>query len=91
MENKIAGLPADECLPDDTEPIPYHIVADDAFALREWLMKPYANRNQTATQRLYGYRLSRSRRVVENAFGLLQARWRVIGQKLATKLETTKF
>ena len=90
ISNKTAGLPEDECLPYDTETIPYHIVGDDAFALNTWLMKPYSNRNQNATQRLYSYRLSRARRVVENAFGLLQTRWRIFGTTMQHSLQTSK-
>ena len=74
-----AGLPEDTNLPNDNEPIPFHIVADDAFALKSWMMKPYSHQSQDPTERLYSYRLSRSRHVVENAFGLLQMRWRVFG------------
>ena len=70
-------MPDPEPLPDDDEDIPYHIVADDAFALDEHLMKPYTNLGQSRPQRIYSYRLSRARRIVENAFGLLQLRFRV--------------
>ena len=71
------GFPEDAELPNANYRVPFHIVADDAFALSTWLMKPYAHLSQVHTERVYSYRLSRARRVVENAFGILQMRWRV--------------
>ena len=74
FDNRTIGLPEDAPFPADDQPMPYSIVADDAFALRSWLMKPYPNRSMTREQRLYNYRLSRARRCVENAFGILAHR-----------------
>ena len=40
-------------------------------------MKPYAQRQLTKEQRVFNYRLSRGRRIVENAFGILGQRWQI--------------
>lgn len=59
------GLPPPKALPGREKPIPYVLVADDAFAMRPNVMKPYAQRGLTMLQRVYNYRLSRARRIID--------------------------
>ena len=77
IERGRVRFPPDSDLPNDNTKIPFHIIADDAFALKTWLMKPFGHLSQVHHERIFSYRLSRARRVVENAFGILQMRWRV--------------
>lgn len=70
-------LPPPSTIPGISTEIHHHIVGDDAFPLTTQVMKPYPHRNLNKRQRVYNYRLSRARRVVENAFGILAHRWRV--------------
>ncbi len=76
IENDQLHWPGPEPMTNDTVPMPYFLVGDDAFALKEWLMKPYSRRGLDLEERTFNYRLSRARRVVENSFGLLVQVWR---------------
>ena len=58
----------------DAPPMEYFMVGDDAFALTSWMLKPFPSRGLTREDRIFNYRLSRARRVVENAFGILSNR-----------------
>lgn len=60
-----------------SQQIDFHIVGDDAFPLSTKLLKPYLHRNLDNKMKIFNYRLSRARRVVENAFGILANRFRV--------------
>ena len=53
-------------------------------------MKPYPGQGIQESQAIFNYRLSRARRVIENAFGILAARWRVLMQPLQTSSENAE-
>ncbi|XP_055918180.1 uncharacterized protein LOC129950311 [Eupeodes corollae] len=74
----LLNLPEPEKLPLSDDVLPYVIVGDDAFPLLENLMKPYSRHHLTKQERIFNYRLSRARRIVENAFGILANRFRVL-------------
>ena len=77
LERHEINLPHPENLPNDAEhqpPLDYFFVGDDAFALRSYFMKPYPARALKHEERIFNYRLSRARRTVENAFGILANR-----------------
>ena len=68
LEEKCLNIPEPTLLPGTQSLFPYVIVADDAFPLKEYIMKPFSQIGLTPERRIFNYRLSRARRVVENAF-----------------------
>ena len=77
LEENILNVPTAEFLPGTQLSIPYALVADEAFPLKEYILKPYRQRGLTPERRIFNYRLSRARRVVENVFGILVNRFRI--------------
>lgn len=78
-----ADLPPPTSLPGRDVPFPYVIVADEAFPLTTYLMRPYTRRNRlTDKQRVFNYRLSRARLCIENTFGILVSRWHILHKRL---------
>lgn len=65
----------------------YVIVADEAFAMTTYLIKPYGQAQLTKEKRIFNYRLSRARRVVENTFGILATRFRIFMTAIALSPE----
>lgn len=78
LESNCLNIPTSRCLPDSTEKTPFVILADDAFALKRYMMKPFNFRNQNLSERVFNYRLSRARRMVESTFGIMASRFRVL-------------
>jgi len=64
--------------------LPFVILGDEAYPLLSYLMRPYPRRQLTESRRLFNYRLSRSRRAVESAFGILAGKWRILNKPFET-------
>ena len=82
--NNIFNIPKEKSLPGDDVPIPYCIVEDNAFGITKSLINPFSIRNMEHRERIFNYKLSRARRVVENAFGILADLLRTMNQKPET-------
>ena len=83
------NIPGPCALPNDTSGInvPYVIVADEAFALAENVLRPYPNKNLTVQQRVFNIRLARARNKVECTFGILANKWRILHRPLDVNTE----
>jgi len=65
------------------------IVGDKAFLLKTYLMRPYPGSQSKGDieKSIFNYRLSRVRRVVENAFGILSQKFQIYQRTLQSLLE----
>jgi hypothetical protein len=70
--------------------MPYYFVSDDAFKLVHYNMKPFPGYGLTRKQRIYNYRLSRCRRIVENTFGILSCRFRLLRRAIEVNPENVE-
>lgn len=68
------------------------IVADEAFPLKDYILRPYPGVQSRAdsTKRAYNYRQARARRIVENAFGILSQRWRMFLRALPLQPDSAR-
>lgn len=83
INKKQLNIPDDSLLPGTSVPnLPYVIVGDEAFGLSQHIMRPYAGKNITIKKRVFNYRLSRARRLIECSFGILSNKWRIFHRPL---------
>lgn len=79
--------------PTDTiDSLPYTFIGDGGFKLSKNLLTLF-NRPQSSNnyqKRIYNYRLSRTRRVIENVFGVISQRFRVLSKVMTVSPETAK-
>lgn len=112
LANGSLAIPPCSKLPYSDIVLPKFIVADEAFPLKPYLMKPYPGRNTGLLPHdkvIYNYRyellkyvssiephvfiiyrISRARRLVENAFGILANRWRIFRKPIHATPETAE-
>lgn len=85
-------FPLPKELPGTDVILPFTFVADEAFPLGIHMMRPYAITYRTFgdAERIFNYRLSRARRVIENAFGIMASRWRILRRDLCCTPETAE-
>ncbi|XP_054930520.1 uncharacterized protein [Dermacentor andersoni] len=66
------------------------ILCDQAFPLTATLLKPFPSASPGTPEAACNYNLSKTRRIVENAFGRLKARFRFVMKRLECKLPNAK-
>jgi len=92
LDNNSLSIPSSGPLPGTQVQAPNVLVADDAFPLSANLLKPYSGTGTQLSMRqlIFNYRLSRARRVIESAFGILVARFRIFKTDIAVSVQRIK-
>lgn len=80
IEGGNLDIPAPLRLPNDDNncEFPFYFVGDEAFPLTHYLLRPYPQRVLDNTKRIFNYRLSRGRKTVECAFGMMTEKFQVL-------------
>jgi len=79
LEENTFNLPPKKPLPYSTSPMPFVLLGDQGYPLKEYLMRPYPfDNNLDQTKEIFNYRLSRARRMIECTFGILVSKWRCL-------------
>ena len=81
MEDFESTLPKPASFEGSGTEMPFVIVGDEAYPLKTYLMK-----DLSCEERVFNYRLSRARRCVECAFGILTAKWRLFNKAIETNV-----
>ena len=73
------------------DPLPYFLVGDEIFPIKIWLMRPIPGKFNLAEQICDNFnRILRARRVIENRFGILVARWRLYRTPIVASVENAE-
>jgi hypothetical protein len=73
------------------EKVPYCVIADSAYACETFILPAFKDTlANDGAKRLFNRKHASTRGVIERAFGVLKARWRVLLDKAEISLETVK-
>lgn len=78
IESGTLNIPSPKNLPKTDVIVPHVFVGDAAYPLKQYLMRPYSGQNLSAEQEVFNSSLSRARRLVECAFGIITTKWRIL-------------
>jgi len=86
LEDFESTLPKTVSFEGSAAEMPFVILGDEAYPLKTYLMKPLVRKVLSCEEHDFNYRLSRARRCVECAFGILTAKWRLLNKAIGTDI-----
>ena len=87
LDSNKLKLPKPKNLTNSKIEAPYFLIGDGAYPLSGTLMKPFPGVNLSKDGKIFNWRLSRARAVVENAFGHTCQKWRIFYTTIETSPE----
>lgn len=91
LEAGTIDLPISKVLPNSNIELPVFFLGDSGFPLKKYLMKPYfKGSNYGAKEKIFNYRLSRARRIIECSLGTMKRKWKILDGPLLSNLETVE-
>ena len=87
MEAGELALPEPDIIPGMTSALPYVFVGDAAFPLKQYMLRPYPGKFLPENKRIFNYRLSRARRIIENSFGIMASKFRIFRRPIIANPE----
>jgi hypothetical protein len=70
--------------------LPYVFIGNEVFSLRKVFLKPYSVKQLARERKIFNYCLSHARRIIENVFGILVARFGIFKTHINIKLDNLK-
>lgn len=87
IESGRYNIPSDTNIPETSYCLPYALIGDEAYPLKTHLLRPFPSRNLDTHKEYFNSRLSRARKCVECAFGIINAKWRILNKPIETNYE----
>lgn len=84
------NIPDIQEIPNTDIKLPFYLVGYEAFPMKKNLMWPYDRRQLNYSNIVFNYRVSRARRTVECAFGILTKKFRIFQKSIETNIELTE-
>ncbi|KAL4156107.1 hypothetical protein QTP88_000142 [Uroleucon formosanum] len=88
LQNETLNLPKPMDCEEDLNVV---FIGDAAFSIEEHVLKPFPQKSLNYERRIYNYRLSMARNVVENAFGLIASRFRILQTSINVNPNDTNY